>query len=97
MRFSERALITGRARPLPHDDRCDNGRTPVLWYPVDLPSGMDADTGTVLGVAVCADVTTTMVAPKAGFTAGADLVGEVVIVDIGAPALCVQRARLRED
>jgi NAD(P)H-hydrate epimerase len=60
---------------------------------VDLPSGLDADTGKVLGVAVRADLTATMVAPKIGFTLGEgpSLVGEVVVVDIGVPPSVLRR------
>ena len=49
---------------------------------VDVPSGIDADTGAVLGVAVKADVTLTALALKIGlFTGNAmDYVGEVQLV-----------------
>jgi NAD(P)H-hydrate repair Nnr-like enzyme with NAD(P)H-hydrate epimerase domain len=40
---------------------------PVLA--LDLPSGLDADTGRPLGVAVRATATATFVAPKLGFAA----------------------------
>ena len=64
---------------------------PVLA--VDLPSGLDADTGAVLGVCVRADVTATMVAPKTGFLIGEGPghVGRVEVVDIGAPAAILAR------
>jgi NAD(P)H-hydrate epimerase len=60
---------------------------------IDLPSGLDANTGAVLGIAVHARCTATMVAPKAGFLLGEGprLVGEVCIVDIGAPPSLVTR------
>ena len=52
---------------------------------VDIPSGVDADTGEVAGVAVEADVTVTFGALKAGLLvgAGAEHAGEVRLVDIG--------------
>lgn len=54
---------------------------------VDVPSGLDADTGQALGVAVRADVTATMACPKVGFRgAGAIHVGRLAVVDIGMPA-----------
>ena len=58
---------------------------PVLA--VDLPSGLDADTGAVLGAAVPAAVTVTFIAPKPGFTAGEGprLCGRVVVAEIGIP------------
>jgi NAD(P)H-hydrate epimerase len=58
---------------------------PVLA--LDLPSGLDADTGQPLGVSVRARATATFVAPKLGFAApGADsYTGEVAVIDIGLP------------
>ncbi|MBA4120245.1 MAG: NAD(P)H-hydrate epimerase [Isosphaera sp.] len=64
---------------------------------VDLPSGMDADTGRGLGPAnaplVSADATVSMVGWKQGFlSAGAAAaLGEVMIADIGCPRELVRR------
>jgi NAD(P)H-hydrate epimerase len=54
---------------------------------VDLPSGMDCDTGQPLGACVRADHTATFVARKIGFDApGAEqFTGQVHVVDIGVP------------
>jgi len=54
---------------------------------VDLPSGIHADTGAVLGAAVRATTTATFGLPKIGLYVGAgiDHVGQVHIVDIGIP------------
>lgn len=54
---------------------------------VDLPSGLDCDTGEAAGVVVRADVTCTMVAAKRGFLnpAAAAWLGELRIVSIGTP------------
>ena len=54
---------------------------------LDLPSGLDADSGQPLGEAVHATATATFVAPKLGFASdGAETyTGEVVVVDIGVP------------
>ena len=54
---------------------------------LDIPSGLDADSGQPLGIAIQADATTTFVAPKLGFARlGADThTGQVVVIDIGAP------------
>lgn len=54
---------------------------------VDMPSGVDADTGAVDGAAVRADVTLTFTAPKVGVIAypGAECAGEVRVADIGVP------------
>ncbi len=53
---------------------------------VDLPSGMDADTGLPHGAAVRAALTVTFVAPKTGFANAAAFLGTVVVAGIGAPA-----------
>lgn len=54
---------------------------------VDLPSGMECNTGKPLGTCVKATRTATMVAPKLGFenAAAAHWTGPVDIVDIGIP------------
>jgi NAD(P)H-hydrate epimerase len=54
---------------------------------VDLPSGMDCDTGQPLGACVRADHTATFVARKVGFDApGSErLTGRVHVIDIGVP------------
>lgn len=59
---------------------------PVLA--VDIPSGLHADSGRVLGVAVRAQATITFIGLKAGlFTGhGRDYCGEIVFADLGVPA-----------
>jgi NAD(P)H-hydrate epimerase len=59
--------------------------TPVLA--VDIPSGMDADTGAVPGTAVKAAVTVTMGLAKRGMVlpAAAPYIGRLIIADIGFP------------
>ena len=54
---------------------------------VDLPSGLDCDSGTARGACVRADATGTFVARKAGFDfPGAEaFTGPVHVLDIGAP------------
>mgnify|MGYP002785509657 CR=1 FL=1 len=56
-------------------------------FAVDLPSGLDADTGRPQGIAIRATLTGTFVACKRGFqTPEAALwTGRVVVLDIGAP------------
>jgi ADP-dependent NAD(P)H-hydrate dehydratase / NAD(P)H-hydrate epimerase len=77
----------------------DGGRPMVVA--VDLPSGVEADTGAVPGDAVTADVTVTFGCLKPGLVvgAGASRAGLVEVVDIGAapvgaPAL---RVATRDD
>lgn len=60
---------------------------------VDVPSGLDCDRGVPMGAAVRADVTVTFVGLKPGFLAldAQEYVGEVIVVDIGAPHSLVAR------
>jgi NAD(P)H-hydrate epimerase len=60
-------------------------------FAVDLPSGLDCDTGLAPGPCIRANLTGTFVARKVGFdtTAAAALLGEVRVLDIGAPANCL--------
>ena len=55
---------------------------------LDVPSGVDASTGTVAGTAVRADVTVTFHGAKPGLVVspGRAFAGEVVVADIGVPA-----------
>jgi NAD(P)H-hydrate epimerase len=65
---------------------------------VDIPTGLDCDTGKADGPAVRAKLTVTMVARKKGFDApeSAEFTGEVRVVDIGIPAEVVERVAGRE-
>ena len=58
---------------------------PVLS--LDVPSGVDADTGTIVGAAVHAETTVTFIAHKPGLLTGAAVnhVGRLVLADLGAP------------
>ena len=57
----------------------------ALRVAVDLPSGIDADTGTVDGVAFDADLTVTFAATKPGLliAPGREHAGQVSVIDIG--------------
>ena len=70
-------------------------RAGALRLAVDLPSGLDADTGAVLGVAVAADVTVTLACAKVGLVShpGCERAGELVVADIGIPARLAAGAR----
>jgi len=72
----------------------NRSRTPVLA--VDVPSGLDCDTGRPLGAAVRADVSVTFVCRKAGFNwPGAEqYTGRVQVAEIGIPAAEVRRLLL---
>ncbi len=78
--------VTGPARALIEAvNALDRAEHPVIS--VDVPSGLDADTGRPLGIAVRADVTVTMGLPKKGFLApgAAYWLGDLVVADIGHP------------
>ena len=66
-------------------ERLNRLRAPVLA--VDIPTGLSADTGEVLGVALKAQVTVTYGWPKIGqvLPPGRDYVGRLWQVDIGIP------------
>lgn len=63
---------------------------------VDIPSGIDADTGAVCGCAMRARLTVTFGAMKVGIAVypGAEYAGEVIVADIGIPAAAVERASI---
>jgi NAD(P)H-hydrate epimerase len=91
---------TGLARPLgpPFDEivsAVNAGGRPVLA--VDIPSGLDCDTGEPLGPTIRATHTATFVAPKQGFANpnARPWLGEVHVVDIGAPKKLVDEYRSR--
>jgi NAD(P)H-hydrate epimerase len=62
---------------------------------VDLPSGLDCDTGRPLGPSVRADHTLTFVAEKKGFAAAEarEWIGRVHVVDIGLPRTLRENSR----
>ncbi len=59
---------------------------------IDIPSGVDADTGAVSNAAVRADLTITMAVPKSGLILGAgwEHCGRLRCVDIGIPPAFVE-------
>ncbi len=82
---------TGLSRP-PRDpfpaiaDTVNASKTPVLA--IDVPSGLDCDTGKPLGACIRATRTITFVAPKTGFANpdAAQYLGELSVGNIGCPA-----------
>jgi NAD(P)H-hydrate epimerase len=72
----------------------DIGR-PVIS--IDIPSGLDATKGRVLGTCIKAAVTATMALPKIGLFLypGRELAGRVEVVDIGMPQKLIEEADLR--
>jgi NAD(P)H-hydrate epimerase len=62
-------------------------KSPARVLAVDIPSGLDCDTGRPLGPTVRANHTATFVALKMGFTTlqAKEWLGQIHVVDIGAP------------
>jgi len=91
---------TGLTKP-PRDprliERMIHHETPILA--VDLPSGMDCDTGEPLGPAcVRATRTVTFVAEKIGFANpnARQYLGEVTVADIGCPRDLIDAVAARD-
>ncbi|MEN8258119.1 MAG: NAD(P)H-hydrate dehydratase, partial [Thermodesulfobacteriota bacterium] len=72
-------------------------RTNVPVIAVDIPSGLDADSGVFWGCCVRADLTVTYGLAKSGLVQypGADCVGHLEVVDIGIPASVVDAAEIK--
>lgn len=60
---------------------------------VDVPSGLESDTGQIHGACIRANRTVTLTCPKIGLVTypGADMVGELVVADIGVLPEIVER------
>lgn len=63
---------------------CEESRV----FSIDVPSGLNADTGDIMGDCVIAHMTVTFTAYKYGFLMGSgfDLCGKVYFADVGVPA-----------
>lgn len=88
--------ITGDVRPLQADviKAINEADAPVLS--VDIPSGVNADTGTVRNCAVVADTTVTFAFPKIGLLTGAGVActGELIVADISIPDKIIRDGEL---
>ncbi len=73
-------------------------RSGVPVLAVDIPSGLHAETGAILGIAVRAALTATFAAAKPGLVLGQgpECCGEVVVVPISIPRALLARARANE-
>ncbi len=60
---------------------------------IDVPTGLDCDTGRVQSVAVKADVTCTFINQKVGFSSAdaAPFLGHISVIGIGAPDFDVKK------
>jgi NAD(P)H-hydrate epimerase len=61
-------------------------KSSAVKYSIDVPSGMNSDSGKAMGTAVSATHTITMHAPKLGLIKNKELTGQVHVVPIGIPA-----------
>ena len=77
--------LTSPARPPLDQLIASINASPANVFAIDIPSGLDADTGEALGATILARHTATFVAPKRGFENPASLewTGRVHVVDIG--------------
>lgn len=79
----------GISRPL--ENRAAKLVNAINRYPnvlaIDIPSGLDCDTGEPLGLTVRATHTATFIAPKQAFVTptGTAIAGEIHVLDIGVP------------
>src|SRR5262249_13668574 len=73
-------------------DAANESARPILA--VDLPSGLDPDTGRPLATAIRATCTLTLALPKTGLLApeSRPYVGELVVADIGIPPAAYRAA-----
>jgi NAD(P)H-hydrate epimerase len=94
------ALLGYRTSGPPHDgvlwlvDRVARASVPVIS--LDLPSGVDADTGDAAGSVVMATATLTLALPKPGLfrSDGKERAGRIYLGDIGLPAALYGRLGL---
>jgi NAD(P)H-hydrate epimerase len=84
--------ITGEVRGLPR--AAMEAWPPVPTIAIDLPSGLNTDTGQPCGCAVRAELTVTIQFMKGGLTlpGAAAYTGEVIVADIGIPDCCLPQA-----
>ena len=67
---------------------------PAVKVAVDIPSGIDSNSGAIMGIAFKADTTVTFACAKVGMYlyTGTDYCGKVVVCDIGIGTAAVQNA-----
>ncbi len=84
-------LGTGLKRPVQQEWRAAieaMNASPLPVLALDIPSGLHADTGSVMGAAVRADVTISFIGLKPGLYTGAgrEYAGEILFDDLGVPS-----------
>ena len=75
-------------------DMINSAGKPVVT--IDIPTGINADTGAIMGAAIMADLTVTMALLKRGLVLlpGAQYAGEVRVADIGIPTEVVDKEKI---
>ncbi len=65
---------------------------------IDIPSGVEADTGKISTVAVAADMTLTLGLPKVGhlLSPGTEMTGELIVDDIGIPQCLLDSDKIQQ-
>ncbi|MDW8047920.1 MAG: NAD(P)H-hydrate epimerase, partial [Chloroflexota bacterium] len=99
-------LGIGKARPIDPDSPLGRAlrtlraarerRNAPKLLAVDIPTGLDADTGALDALTVAADLTVTFGLPKVGMyqLPGSTAVGRVQVIDIGIPRVAQEAVRL---
>ena len=94
-------LLGYNARGAPRDEVAvaigAAARTSCPILAVDIPSGIDPDTGEARGVAIGATLTVTLALPKRGLLAqqARPFVGELLVADIGIPHMAFERIGIK--
>ncbi|HSP64105.1 MAG TPA: NAD(P)H-hydrate dehydratase [Pyrinomonadaceae bacterium] len=80
-----------------HASRSSDENARPLIVSIDLPSGLNSDSGELMGEAVHADVTITMTAPKPAniLPPATHYNGELIVADIGSPVELIEEAKSR--
>jgi hydroxyethylthiazole kinase-like uncharacterized protein yjeF len=75
--------------------RSSDERGRPMIVSIDIPSGLNSDSGELIGKAVQADVTITMTAPKPAniLPPAANYNGQLIVADIGSPVELIEEAR----
>lgn len=90
-----KADVTGRPFELIQQMNRLSAQKRIRVYAVDVPSGLDANTGRPRGIAVVAHKTVTMGLPKKGFKAAGSrkYLGKLTVADIGFPPDLIEKVR----
>jgi len=93
---AERGLRDDAAAVIDAINRLRDHDNPPMVLAIDVPSGLDCDTGQANPAAVVADATVTFVAPKVGFDEpeAAKFLGQLFVAGIGTPPELAEQIHL---